>query len=206
MAKTVRTFVLLAAFAAATAAAPAGAAGLLPSDLMLGAGNTFATTGDPNGGGISLRAVPQWRVADRLKFGVEFFADDIGTEIVDVMDPADGISRGNIAQRHRWVYGGAWRADADLMARRRWSSGVSGSWGYWRVEDDVRGTTLAAFSGVGFSASANIRRSVSRSQDLGLAAGYTRVFSDRTAAFHRVDRYAFAALEWRWALAARPQQ
>ncbi|MCC7215408.1 MAG: hypothetical protein IT517_01455 [Burkholderiales bacterium] len=204
MAKPDLRLLLSAAFAVAITAAPAGAFGLLPSDLLLGAGNSFATTGDPNGGGASLRAVPQWRVTDKLKFGIEFFADDIGTEIVDVVDPADGISRGAVAQTHRWVYGGAWRADGELLSRGRWKSGVSGSWGYWRVEDDIRGRTQGAFSGIGFGASANIRRVVSRAQDLGMSVGYTRVFADRRAAVQRVDRYAYAALEWRWAIAERP--
>ncbi|MFN8589097.1 MAG: hypothetical protein U0704_15000 [Candidatus Eisenbacteria bacterium] len=193
-----------AALAAACVAAPARAARLLPTDLVLDAGATFATTGDPNGGGASLRALPQWRVTDRLKFGVELFADDIGTDGVDMISPDDGVSHGVVAQTHRWVYGAAWRADADFWTHRRWKAGVSGSWGYWRVEDDIRGVTTGAFSGVGFGASARIVRGVTKTQDLGLAAGYTRVFSDRNTAFERVDRYAWGALEWRWSL-VKPQ-
>ncbi|MBI5170311.1 MAG: hypothetical protein HZA61_12555 [Candidatus Eisenbacteria bacterium] len=197
---TLRSTVLSAALAALFLAAPAGAARWIPTDLVLDAGASFATTGDPNGGGASLRAVPLWRVTDRVSFGVEIFADDIGTEARDMIDANDGSSRGVVAQTHRWVYGGAWHADGDLYRGKRWKAGVSGSWGYWRVEDDVRGDLQAAFSGVGFGGSAHLRRSVSRSQDLGVAAGYARVFSDRSAEFDRVDRYAWGALEWRWSL------
>lgn len=200
MHKTIRITVLSAAFAALFAAAPAGAVRWMPTDLTLDAGATFATTGDPNGGGASLRATPQWAVTDRVKFGVEIFADDIGTEGVEMIDANDGSSRGIVAQTHRWVYGAAWRADGDLYGGRKWKAGVSGSWGYWRVEDDIRGATQAAFSGVGFGGSAHLRRNVSRTQDLGVALGYTRVFSDRSAEFDRVDRYAWGALEWRWSL------
>lgn len=199
-----RCTLFAAACAAIVSAAPARAMRLLPTDLVLDAGATFATTGDPNGGGVSLRALPQWRVTDKVKFGVELFADDIGTDGVDMIDPSDGLSRGVVAETHRWVYGGAWRADADLWSRRRWKAGVSGSWGYWRVQDDIRGDVQGAFSGVGFGVSGRLVRAVSKSQDLGVAVGYTRVFSDRNTAFERVDRYAWGALEWRWSL-VKPQ-
>ncbi len=126
-----RTTVLSAALAALFFAAPAGAARWIPTDLVLDAGASFATTGEPNGGGASLRAVPLWRVTDRFSFGVEFFADDIGTEARDMIDANDGSSRGVVAQTHRWVYGGAWRADGDLY-RSRAARGGTG------VEDGVR--------------------------------------------------------------------
>lgn len=204
MRNPLRHALFAAACAAVLAAAPASAMRLLPTDLGLDAGATFATTGDPNGGGASLRALPQWRVTEQLRFGVEIFADDIGTEGVDMIDPGDGLSRGVVAQTHRWVYGAAWRADTDVWSHRRWKAGVSGSWGYWRVQDDVRGDVQAAFSGIGFGLSGRLLRAVSKSQDLGLAAGYTRVFSDRNTVFERVDRYAWGALEWRWSL-VKPQ-
>ena len=68
MAKRIHSLVLPAIVALSCFAAPVSA-GLLPSDLVLGAGNTFAVTGSPTGGGVSLRAVPQWRVTERLRAG-----------------------------------------------------------------------------------------------------------------------------------------
>jgi hypothetical protein len=182
--------------------AAASASSLWPAAVDFTAGHTFATTGEPSGGGVSLSVAPLWSVTDRLNFGVSFFADDIGTRIDNLVDPNDGTPLGAVGQKHRWTFGGAWHADMDLVKVGRWQTEASSSWGYWRIEDDVRGRTLAASSAVGFNVGGGVRRAVSKAQDLGVLVAYNRVFSDRQVAFGRVDRYASVALEWRWLTSA----
>jgi len=196
--------VLACGLVAALLAPSRVAAGLPRPDVLIGAGGTFATTGTPEGGGASFSLSPLWPVNDRVRFGLMLFADDIGTTIARLHDPNDGSDLGAVALSHRWTFGGAWRADADLVTRGRWTAGATGSWGYWRIEDDVRGTTTAAASAIGFTLGANARRALSSGQALGFELRYHQLFSDRGSAYRRVEHYASAAIDWRWAGSSRP--
>jgi hypothetical protein len=191
--------VLLVAAALAVATAASARTGIPHPDLVVGAGGTFAVTGTPGGGGVSFSISPMWPVSERLRFGLLGYADDIGTTVVPMSDPNDGTPLGPSAQLHRWAWGAAWRAEADVWKVGRWAGGVSGAWGYWRIEDDRRGTTLGAGSAVGFVLGADARRPLGRSQSAGLALRYHRLSQDPHAEWRRVDRYASAALELRWA-------
>lgn len=197
-------FLLATAAAAALGLCePARAGSLWPVAVDFTAGNTFATTGDPSGGGVSFSATPLWDMTERLHFGVSVFADDIGSRVSELRDPNDGTPIGSVAELHRWAWGGAWHADMDLFSLGRWQTEASSSWGYWRIEDDVRGRTHAANSAVGFAFAGGVHRAVSKTHDLGCLVSYNRVFSDRRQAADRVDRYATVALEWRWMTSAR---
>lgn len=167
--------------------------------LVLSAGGTFAVTGAPDGGGLSFSLSPLWPVHERARFGLVAFADDVGSQIVELYDPNDGTPLGTSAEMHRWTWGAAWRAEADLLDRGPWTAGASGTWGYWRIEDDRRGVELAAGSAVGFTLGADLRRSIGRARELGLAVRYHRLSEDPSTSWRRVDRYASAALELRWA-------
>ncbi|MCC6348425.1 MAG: hypothetical protein IT347_02405 [Candidatus Eisenbacteria bacterium] len=189
---------LLAALLAAAAAPRARAAVPLP-ELLLAGGRTFAVTGHPSDGGVSFSMAVMWPFAERLRFGVQAYADDIGSELVQLYDPNDGTPLGTAAESHRWAWGAAWRADADVWRRGPWAGGVSGAFGAWRVEDDRRGRTYAAGSSVGFRLGADVRRSLGRGRDLGVEINYHRLDQSKAAAWQHVGRYASAAIQFRWA-------
>lgn len=197
-----RSLLFLAALLAAAATAPATAAlawpGLARPELVLAGGSTFAVTGQPDGGGASFSIAALWPVMDRVRFGLQAYADDIGTELVDLRDPNDGTPLGTAAETHRWAWGGAWRAEADAWRLGRWTGGVSGAFGLWRVEDDVRGDTFAAGSAVGFRLGADAHRPLGRGKDVGLELNYHRLDQNSEASWQRVDRYASAAVQFRW--------
>lgn len=190
----------LVALALATALAPcAQRAQAMPRpSLDVGLGSTFWATGSPSGGGLSASLSPLWPVLDRARFGATLFADDIGTTVVQLYDRNDGTALGPAAENHRWAYGAAWRGDFDVLTRPKWSLAGTGAWGYWRVEDDRRGTTTAAAGAVGFALGVEGLRSLNARHSAGLALRYHRLFPDRRAAYARTQRYASAALEWRW--------
>lgn len=193
---------LFAALVVAAAAAPATTVLAWPRlarpELVLAAGSTFAATGQPADGGLSLSAAALWPVVDRVRFGAQLYADDIGTHLVQLRDPNDGAPLGLAADAHRWAWGGAWRAEADAWSVGRWTGGVSGDFGFWRVEDDRRGTTFAAGSAVGFRIGADARRPLGRGKDVGVEINYHRLAQDAAASWQRVDRYASAAIQFRW--------
>jgi hypothetical protein len=188
---------LLAAAVAAAAIAGPGAAVPRPQ-LVLAAGQSFGADGNPSGGGLSAAFSPLWPVADHARFGGTVFADDIGTDLGRLFDPHTGGDLGAVALRHRWAWGAAWRGEYDLHQAARWAAGASGTWGWYRFEDDQRGAVTGARSAVGLSLGTDVRRTVSPTQQLGVALRYHQLFQGRRAAPKQVRRYATAALEWRW--------
>jgi hypothetical protein len=195
--------ILFVATAMAAATCASASPRVARPDLVLSAGSTFAVTGTPDGGGASFSISPMWPVNERVRFGLVAYADDMGSTLVELRDPNDGVPLGTSAELHRWAWGGAWRAEADLWQHGRWMGGASGSWGYWRVEDDRRGASVAAGSALGFGLGADARRAVGRSRAVGVALRYHRLSVDRSAAWRRADRYASAALELRWVARGR---
>ena len=170
----------------------------------LSAGQTFGADGSPAGGGLSAAVSPMWPVGEHARFGVTLFVDDVGTRLGQLLDAHNGTDLGTAALLHRWAWGGAWRGDVDVARLRHWSVATSGSLGWWRVEDDVRGTYVAAASSVGVGLGAIVRRPVAAGQQLGLSVRWQRLFAERNASYRRTEQYATAALEWNWAGAARP--
>jgi len=201
--RRLRLFVLAVAAALAAATSASAFPRTARPDLVLSAGGTFAVTGTPNDGGFSFAISTMWPVGARGSFGLMAFADDMGTNLIELYDANDGTPLGTAADLHRRAWGAAWRADADVWSLGRWSGGASGSWGYWRVEDDRRGNIVAAASALGFTLGADARRPIGGSRDIGLALRYHRLSVDPSVAYLRVDRYASAALELRWASRGR---
>jgi hypothetical protein len=197
--RRLRLFVLAVAAALALATSASAFPRAARPDLALSVGRTFAVTGTPDDGGFSISLSTMWPVGERAQFGLMAFADDMGTTLIELYDANDGTPLGTTADLHRRAWGAAWRADADLWRLGRWLGGASGSWGYWRVEDDRRGTVVAAASSLGFTLGADARRPLGGGRDLGLAIRYHRLSVDPSVAYLRVDRYASAALELRWA-------
>ncbi len=194
--------ILLVAALGAAAARPAHA-GAVPV-FSFAAGTTLGADSSPAGGGASLTLSPMWPVSDRVRFGVSLFADDIGSDLGDLFDPNDQSNLGTVSLGHRWTWGAAWRGDVDLARAGRWAASASGTWGWWRVEDDLRGTPVASASSVGAGIGMEVRRSVAPGQTLGLLVRGQRLFAQGNSSYRRVQHYATAALEWNWAGAAQP--
>jgi len=188
--------VLLTTLALTALHAPAHA--IPRPDVIAGLGGSFATTGTPDGGGLSSSLSVLWSVGERAGFGVRVFADDTGTQDGRLADPNDGTDLGSVALSHRWTYGASWRGDVTLYERESWSSGLTGDWGYWRIEDDVRGRITGASSAVGLALGGKLTRQVGAGNTAGLVLRYHRLFTDRDAAPSLVDRYATVAFEWCW--------
>jgi hypothetical protein len=195
-------FLMIAATLVVTASRPAHA--WSRPEFNFAAGSTFGADGSPGEGGAAASITPMWPVGERVRFGVSLFADDIGTELGQLYDPNDHTDLGTGALRHRWVWGAAWRGDADIARRGRWAASLSGTWGWSRIEDDSRGAPLTAASAVGVGLGGGVRRSVAPGQTLGLVVRWQRLFAERNASYRRVERYTSAAVEWGWAGARRP--
>ena len=190
-----------ARFVIATAlalAAPAARAAAGP-ELLVRAGGTFAVLGDPNEGGLSAALSVLWPVdagfedPTRVRFGVTGFADDLGTGLGPLVDPAQpSVILGTTEIAHRWAWGVAWRMDASLPGRRGWTPVASGTWGYYHVVDDLRGERLAAVESTGFSLGGGVRRPVLKGATMGVMAHYHRLFNDTAG------RYASAGVEFGW--------
>ena len=170
----------------------------------LALGQTFGADGSPSEGGLSAAVSPMWPVGERASFGVTLFMDDVGTRLGQMLDVHNGSDLGTAALLHRWAWGGAWRGDVDAVRVRRWTVATSGSLGWWRVEDDIRGSYVAAASSVGLGLGATARRPVAAGQELGIAIRWQRLFDEKNASYRRMDKYASVALEWKWAGAPRP--
>lgn len=167
-------------------------------------GTTLGADGAPSGGGASAAFTPMWAFADRARFGVSLFADDIGSQLGQLYDPNNHTDLGTAAFAHRWTWGAAWRGDVDVARGRRWTMSASSTWGWWRIEDDQRGNTYAAASAVGLGLGGEVRRTVAPGQTLGVLVRWQRLFAERNASYRRTEHYASAALEWGWAGAPRP--
>ncbi len=189
---------LLGAMGAGTAAAGPS----IPApDYVLAVGATLGANSNPSGGGASAALSVLWPIEPRIRVGVQGYADDIGTDLVQLRDPNDGTPLGPAADLHRWTWGAAWRVEADTWTHGKWASGVSGAWGWWRVEDDRRGDLVHAASAVGLRVGADLRRDLGHGRALGIEANFHRLAHDPHADWRRVERYATVALQLRWAAA-----
>jgi hypothetical protein len=181
---------LVLAALAALAPAPAVAGG---RPQILGTlGQTFGVLGDVNDGGASLSLAAMWNVEDRLDLGVMLTADDLGTNVVDLLDPNDGAYLGKTQGLHRAAYGGAWRLDAHLPAVGNWDPFASGTWGWSRLRDDANGNTKEQWGSTGFTLAAGMRHPIKSHATLGGVLRYHRLFNDTAG------RFLSFGLEWSW--------
>ena len=197
----IETMVAVALVVAASLPAHAGSR----PEVNLAAGTTLGADSEPAQGGLALALTPMWPISDHVRFGVSVFADDIGSELGQLYDPNNNTSLGTTELAHRWTWGGAWRGDVDVARTGPWTASASGTWGWWRIEDDLRGSNVAAASAVGVGLGGELRRTIAPSQTLGLIVRWQRLFAQRNSSYRRVQHYASAALEWGWAGAPRPR-
>lgn len=167
---------LLASF---LALAPVGAHALDLPHVTLSAGKSLGVSGLPSEGGFTTTAALTWPVMGRFHFGVAGWADDLGTELTRLVNPANGADIGASAQSHRWAWGLGWIGETTLAGKGSWNLDGSVGWGFHRVEDDERGLTTRALSSVSTNATLAARRRLAPGQSLGLSIRWQQVFLDR---------------------------
>jgi len=156
-------------------------------------GGSFAVLGLPSGGGSSVSLSAMWPVAPRLSFGVMVHGDDAGSTVDSLRDEQGrGLAYGKIEQLHRAAWGASWRLDAASPARFGVTPFASATWGYYRVNDDVRGNELGSVGSTGFSLAAGARRLLGGHFALGAVVRYHRLFNDREG------RFMSAGLDCAW--------
>ena len=184
--------IVIATLALTAFAAPAS--GRAP-DAIIDIGRTLSVKDGPGGGGVSLGLSVLWRLEEHFRVGIMAFADGLGERTDRLIGPG-GVDLGPVAGIHRATQGAAARLEAHLPGRHRLQPHVAATWGFYRVEDDVRGVLLGSDDAVGF----------------GLGVGLLRAFNDHHAAGVALraqqlsrgaaGRYLTAALEWRWSIGA----
>jgi hypothetical protein len=190
----VTTVLVLAAAATRASAAP----------LFEGAfGVAGAITGDIHEGGASVAGAVLWPVPEvwtgtkvSARFGIMGHADDMGSQITQLTDANDGTPLGPSETAHRSTWGVSWRLDTMLPAWGSWVPEASGSWGYYRVSDDLRGTDISSLGSAGFSLGAGIGRPLGAITAAAVVR-YHRLFNDRTG------RYVTGGVAIRWGRGGR---
>ena len=182
--------VLGTALAVALAAPPASAAASISGTV----GGTMAILGNVKEGGLALSGSVLWPLDYRwgLEAGVCGFADDFGSVLQDLRDPATNLPSGQAEDVHRAAYSGSFRLDARPWRARVWEPFASGTWGLYRLRDDRLGDTRREWSSTGWSLGAGVRRALRGRATIGAEVRYHRLFNDDAG------RYASAALEWGW--------
>lgn len=179
-------------------AAPVAAGPRMPH-LSLGIGGTGAVSGDLGGGGFAVWGAALWPVEGPWSFGFTGFVDDMGTRLLRVTDGgAPPVQLGTVEDRHRFVYGGGWQMNARLPNTGRWEPVASAFWNAARVQDDARGTILAAETTTGLGLGLGIRRPVLQRSTVGVALRYHHLFNDV------VDSYMSGGVEWGWRFGKTP--
>jgi hypothetical protein len=182
---------------AAALAGPAATAGASPQ-FEGAVGVTGAITGEIAEGGASVAGAVMWPVPEVWKlpkvsarFGIMAHADDMGSEVTQIYDENDGSPLGATESAHRSTWGASWRLDLLLANWGSWTPEASGSWGYYRVSDDVRGVYAGALGSAGFSLGMGIGRPLG-ALSAAAVVRYHRLFNDRTG------RYVTGGLAFRW--------
>ena len=183
------------AVAAVLPASPVSAGPHVP-DLSVALGGTGAVAGDLTSGGYAAWGAAMWPVDDFWSFGVEAMVNDAGNDIHEVFSGT--TPRGEVEQRHRFVWGGGWRLDARLPGPGRWEPLATVTWDAVRIQDDQRGTVLAAESTNGIGVGLELRRPVLQHSTVGVGVRYHHLFNDT------LDGFMTAAVEWGWRFGKTP--
>ncbi len=188
-ARPVPVTLLVAVVGAVALARPAPAAGR--PEIVAEVGHTAAVEGDPGGGGASIAVALLWPLEKRFRFGLMGFADDFGTRAARLVSPG-GDDLGPVSDLHRATRGGAWRIEGHLPETGGLRVFGMGTWGFYRVADDLHGALQRCLYAAGGGLGIGILRPVSGPHAAGIVVRYQQL--SRGAA----SRYLSAAAEWRW--------
>ena len=179
-------------------AAPSSARAFPMPDLVLEVGRTFGietqTKGVYDQGGFSTTLSALWPVADRMRLGGAFYADDVGSQTTELMDDTQSppVPLGTFEVAHLAIYGGSWRLEVVGPRLKRFETFARGDWGLYWLRADQTGTLLEKSRKVGWGLGAGIMLPVLKGQAVGLTFGMDRIFVDTTR------DYMTAALAWHW--------
>jgi len=178
--------------------------GLLPPELVIGAGWSMAVNGEPGTGGAAGTLAAQWPLSSRWSFGAALFAQDMGTAVTTLTDANTGEPLGAVATSHRWSYGLEWRGEAGIRhtGQLRWT--WNGGFGYARQERDERGTVTDAVSGITASTGLSALWQTKGAQAFGATLEYRHQFVDTEPSPDRATHCMTAQLEWRWMSIPKP--
>jgi len=137
-----------------------------------------------------------WPVDDLWSFGVEAIVNDAGNDVHEVF--RGEVPLGEVENRHRFAWGGGWRLDAHLPGPGRWEPLATVTWDAIRIQDDQRGTVLAAESANGIGVGLELRRPVLQHSTVGIGVRYHHLFNDT------LDGFMTAAVEWGWRFGKTP--
>jgi hypothetical protein len=167
--------------------------------LEVGIGGAGAVGGTVDAGGATITAAVLWPVEGLpLRFGVMGHGADLGTRVGTLYDVHDRTFLGDVATLHRQAWGASWRMDAAIPIWHGLHPVAGGTWGYYRIADDVRGHSVHSAGATGFGLSLGIERPVGTAHAAGLVVRYHRMFNDVAG------RYVAGAFTWRWSGRAAP--
>ena len=164
-------------------------------ELVVDVGRTLAVEAGPAGGGFSLGLSLMWPLEDHFRVGMVVFADGLGEETGRLIGPG-GVDLGPVAAFHRAAQGAALRLEAHLPGKHAIEAHLAATWGFYRVKDDVRGTSLGSDDAAGFGLGVGLLRPFNEHHAAGVALRAQQL--SRSSA----GRYLTAALEWRWSMGA----
>jgi hypothetical protein len=169
-------------------------------EVALTVGTTVGVNGNPGGGGASGSLAFLWPFEQRFAFGIVAYADDFGTDFVDLKDPNTGELLGTVAALHRMGYGAGWRAEARLFhsEERRWRFLWGADFAYARQERDIRGSTDNAVSGVLVATGPQFLWRAMGGHSFGGALAWKHAFMSTDADPDRSTDWAQLAFVWRW--------
>jgi hypothetical protein len=171
----------------------AARAGAWRPELAGSLGGTFMVLGLPNEGGSSASLAVLWPVAPHFSFGVAMHGDDAGSVVDSLRDGnGHGLAYGKVEQLHRTAWGASWRMDAVASPWHGLLPFASGTWGYYRIADDLRGDARGHLGTTGFSLAAGVRQGVGRHLAVGASIRYHRLFNDVEG------RFVSAGLDGTW--------
>ena len=193
---------LLLATLLAAAAAPAGA--LPVPDVVAEFGRSFAVDSSVDGvfdeGGFSMACSALWP-ADRLRFGLTLFADDLGSLTEERVDDSvtPPVPLGTFQVAHVAVAGALWRMELDGPRVARLENFGRADWGLFRFRADEFGSQIDSESKLGWSLGGGVMVPLKTNHAFGLTVNFHRTFHE----FFR--DYMSAAAAWHWRPSRAPR-
>ena len=179
-------------------AAGAGPARALPMpDVVAEFGRSFAVDSSVDGvfdeGGFSLAGSALWP-ADRLRFGLTLFADDLGSLTEERVDDSvtPPVPLGTFHVAHVAVAGALWRMEVDGPRVAWLETFARGDWGLFRFRADEFGSQIDSESKLGWSLGGGVMVPMNSGHSFGLTLNFHRTFHE----FFR--DYMSAAAAWHW--------
>jgi hypothetical protein len=168
-----------------------GPAAALKTEVVTEVGHTFAVDGEPNNGGVSLGLSFLWPIEDRIRVGVMGVGDELGEATTRLLGP-NGEDLGPAAAGARYTWGGAVRLEAHPLTAHRVNPFALLTWGIYRVQEDLRGTTIDTDYAAGLGLGGGALHSFNAQHAVGL------MLRGQWLSHGSSQGYLSAALIWRW--------